>query len=374
MSRENSEIAYAVLDLIRDCFEPERSVSKAIPEDISYEQFYAVSKAMGLTVMTAYALQKRGIGVPDFQMAHARSQRRELLLDAEYRKISRALSDACIQHLPLKGIVLKGLYPAVGLREMSDIDIWFDAPRTGDVNRIMTDLGYRADYYETSKHDVYTKPPMFCVEMHREIIDGDVLPKCIGYYEEQWKKLVRDAGDRRYVLTQSHEDFYIYVVVHAYKHYLIAGIGIRVLLDIYVMLQKWGDSLDMAYIADECQKLGTADFEALVRRLANRLFDRDQLDKEDRARLDEFIGAGIHGNMGRYYSNAINKSRSKRAYILSRIRTTDKQLEEHPVLSRHKALRPLYFPVRFVEAVIRRPGRLSAELKTLLHKKKDGDS
>ena len=146
------------------------------------------------------------------------------------------------------------------------------------------------------------------------------------------------------------------------------------MLDIYVMLQKWGDSLDMAYIADECQKLGTADFEALVRRLATRLFDRDQLDKEDRARLDEFIGAGIHGNMGRYYSNAINKSRSKRAYILSRIQTTDKQLEEHPVLSRHKVLRPLYFPVRFVEAVIRRPGRLSAELKTLLHKKKDGDS
>lgn len=365
----NTEVAYQALDMVRECFETRNTDTMYSSESLSLEQLYAASKALGITAMLAYALNKRGIRDNKFRTALAIAQRRALLLDAEYKKISNALEAQCICHLPLKGIVIKDLYPSVGLREMSDIDIWFDSSHAEDVKSIMSGLGYNAKYFGVSKHDVYLKPPMFCVEMHRIVIDTEVLSESAEYYDSQWDKLNRERKENEYVLAQSREDFYVYVIAHAYKHDLIAGVGVRVLLDVFVMLQKWKD-LDIPYIVQECHKLGIADFESLVRRLSLHLFDRNALDQEDRDRLDQFVLSGVHGNMKRYYSNALDQSGSKRSYIRSRLKTTDDQLKDHPFLLRHKALRPLYFPLRLAKAVFNRPKLLSTELKTLVKYKK----
>ena len=362
--------AYEALDPVQECFGA-RSTDTTYSTDtkfsleiLSLERLYAASKAMGITALLAYALRKRGIRDSQFRTALAIAQRRALLLDAEYKKISNALCAHGIRHLPMKGIVIKSIYPSVGLREMSDIDIWFDPSHAEDVKNIMSGLGYNAKYFGVSKHDVYLKPPMFCVEMHRIVIDTDVLPESAAYYNEQWEKLNCACKEDEFVLTQSREDFYVYVIAHAYKHDLIAGVGVRALLDIYVMLLKWED-LNMSYILQECRKLGIADFELLVRRLALHLFDRDALDQEDKDRLDQFVLSGVNGNMNRYYSNALDHSDGKRSYILSRLRTTDEQVKDHPFLLRHKALRPLYFPLRLAKAILKRPKLLSTELKIL---------
>lgn len=367
------DIAYTVLDLIQNCFVPNQTEFAFTPDGNTYEQLCAAAESLGISALTAFSLKKKGIVTPELQVTLARAQRRALLLDAEYRKISKALKEAHIRHLPVKGIVIKDLYPSVGLREMSDIDIWFDPSRAESVRSIMTALGYSTEYFGTSKHDVYLKPPMFCVEMHRQLIDGDVLPEGIDYYNDQWEKLNRTRKDKEYVLEQSHEDLYVYVAAHAYKHYLIAGVGIRVLLDFYVMLHEWGSDMDMSYIAKECQKLGIADFENLIRRISEHLFDRQSLNRQDKLRLDEFICSDIHGNMQQYYANAIGKSKNKRSYIISRLKTTDDQLRNHPFLSRHKALRPFYFPVRLTDALFKRRKMLKTELKTLYRYNKNHD-
>lgn len=365
--------AYEALDLIKCCFEPEKEIPSVPQNNYSCDQLLSVSESLGIASLTAYALKRQGAVTPDSKLILARAQRRNLLLNAEYNKISNELKKRRVVHLPLKGIILKDLYPSVGLREMTDIDIWFDADRSDDVKAVMESLGYSAKYFGVSKHDVYTKPPMFCVEMHRQLIDSDVLPESVDYYSEQWDRLIREKKEGEYGLTQRHEDFYIYVIAHAYKHYLIAGIGVRLLLDVYVMLQKWND-MDLSYIKQECRKQGFAEFEDLARRISIHLFDREKLGQEDSEHLDDFILSGVHGNTKKYYQNAIGQSESKQAYIRSRLKTTDKQLENHPFLLRHKVLRPLYLPVRFIDALFKRRKLLRTELKTLYRFKKDDKS
>lgn len=362
--------AYAALKLINGCFEPEKVISSDSWKDYTSEQLLTVSESLGIAALTAYALKRQGAVTPDSKLILASAQRRDLLLGAEYRKISDELKKNRVVHLPLKGIILKDLYPSVGLREMTDIDIWFDADRSDDVKAVMESLGYSAKYFGVSKHDVYTKPPMFCVEMHRQLIDSDVLPESVDYYSKQWDRLIREKKEGEYALAQRHEDFYIYVIAHAYKHYLIAGIGVRLLLDVYVMLKKWSD-MDLPYITRECKKQGFEDFEELTRRLSVNLFTREKLSPEDSKRLDDFILSGVHGSTKKYYQNMIGQSESKQAYIRSRLKTTDKQLENHPFLLRHKALRPLYLPVRLIDALFNRRKLLRAELKALYRFKKD---
>lgn len=371
MKKYDPELAYAALALAGECLEKKQLIEDRTLEELSLEQLHAVSDSLGIAAMTAHALNKRGVKDDSFKLTLAQSQRRDTLLEAEYYDISDKLKAAGIRHLPLKGIVLKDLYPAVGLREMSDIDIWFDASRAGDVKSIMTESGYSVKHFDKSKHDVYTKPPIYCVEMHRQPIDVKAVPESLDYYEKQWARLIRECGDDVYQLKQSREDIYIYVVTHAYKHYVISGIGVRVLIDIYVMLCDWGDNLDFSYIEEECGKLGISDFESLVRRLSRNLFDRDNLSQDEKDRLDEFVRSSVHGNIKTYYVRAIGKSKSRASYVLSRFKTSESQLQNHPVLQRHKILRPFAFPVRLTDALIKRRKMLKTELKTIIKPNKN---
>ena len=52
--------------------------------------------------------------------------RKALLFDAERKGILDFMEQRGIWYLPLKGVVLKDYYPAVGMRQMSDNDILYD--------------------------------------------------------------------------------------------------------------------------------------------------------------------------------------------------------------------------------------------------------
>lgn len=53
--------------------------------------------------------------------------RKVLLLDAGRQELFRFLDANHIWHMPLKGVILKDCYPALGMRQMSDNDILYDS-------------------------------------------------------------------------------------------------------------------------------------------------------------------------------------------------------------------------------------------------------
>lgn len=60
-------------------------------------------------------------------------------------------------YLPLKGIIMKDYYPSVGMRQMSDNDILFDADAWERMEKHMISEGYEAEYVGKGNHDVYHK-------------------------------------------------------------------------------------------------------------------------------------------------------------------------------------------------------------------------
>lgn len=60
-------------------------------------------------------------------------------------------------YLPLKGIIMKDYYPSVGMRQMSDNDILFDADAWERMEKHMISGGYKAEYVGKGNHDVYHK-------------------------------------------------------------------------------------------------------------------------------------------------------------------------------------------------------------------------
>ena len=76
---------------------------------------------------TAYVLESAGIYNDKFRTAKEKASRKNIFLDAGRKKLFSFCEENGIWYMPLKGSVLKELYPDFSMRQMADNDILFDA-------------------------------------------------------------------------------------------------------------------------------------------------------------------------------------------------------------------------------------------------------
>lgn len=119
-------------------------------------------------------------------------------------------------------------------------------------------------------------------------------------------------AENSYSFHFTEDDFYIYFIEHAFKHFENSGTGIRFLADIYVFLKKKGNELDWNYIKTELNKLGAGEFEEKSRMLAVKLFSDIRtvpvaLNGEERELLETFMGSGTYGTIEKYVKNSFAK-------------------------------------------------------------------
>lgn len=103
-------------------------------------------------------------------------------------------------------------------------------------------------------------------EMHVSLFDKSI-SGFLEYYTQLEKKYA-DQGLNRHMDVN---DTYVYIIAHAYKHFIFSGTGIRSLIDIYVY--NVSCSVDINYIKEQCKILGIQDYEKEAREMAYKLFD-----------------------------------------------------------------------------------------------------
>ena len=113
---------------------------------------------------------------------------------------------------------------------MSDNDILFDRSFQNQLEMYMKTHGYMVK--TIGNHSVCNKEPIYNFELHTSLY-GSNHRKAYAYYQNVKERLIPDAaGSYGYHFTD--EDLYIYILSHAYKHYMGTGTGLRSLLDCYV--------------------------------------------------------------------------------------------------------------------------------------------
>lgn len=272
-----------------------------------------------------------------------------------------------IWHLPLKGVILKDYYPAVGMRQMSDNDILFDYSFCDEVREYMESQGYEAVSVGVSNHDVYKKEPVYNFELHSALYSELHQDGWAEYYENVKDRLVLNSGTS-YGYHFTDEDFYVYITSHAYKHYVGSGTGLRTLLDFYVYLMAKPE-LDFAYIEKECEVLGIAEFEQRNRSLCRKVFDTDsykgmetfmqQLSVEEKDMLLYYFSSGVYGTVERGVENRVKKfqkksgSKSKLRYLWSRLIPDMEIMERHyPFFYKYKILLPVGWLYRVLKVLL----------------------
>ena len=321
-----------------------------------------------LAAATAMALESAGYKTKETGAKIIAAVRKAAYFESEWETIKKRLDEAGIWYLPLKGAILKKLYPQFGMREMADHDILFDASRQEDLRNIMESLGYTTEEFNKLYHDVYKKKPVLNFEMHTSLFAnyGGELTKVYNYYQSIENKLLGEGCEK----NLSNEDFYLHLVAHEYKHYLLSGTGLRSLLDIYVFLSS--KTLNWTYINEEAQKLGFAEYERINRTLAFQLFGNEQMTSEGENMLTYIVSSGTYGTQIQLVENKLKRSNwGKARYMMSRflvpIRKKNAGYEAYsrvyPTFYKHKVLLPFLPFYRTISAF--RHGRLQGELRAV---------
>lgn len=252
-------------------------------------RLYYIAKKHNLVSLMAQAMEKLGFESDSDIWKRWLKEKNQLiyksvLMDVEREAIQDFFEKNNIWYMLLKGMVIRKYYPAPELREMADNDILFDNKYSKEVYEFMTARGYKSDDYNKGYHDEYLKPPAYNFEMHRQLVSSKERPKWYEYYKDVKSILINDANGKNQFYF-SDNDFYVYFIVHTYKHFLNSGMGLRTVLDVYLYVSNLQDKLDFDYIEEQLKKLDAYDFEQTFRSLACKMFGENA--KESNAAEDE---------------------------------------------------------------------------------------
>ena len=420
MEKTNTEyinqIAYDMIYLASvginsKCKPDEKCLERYRTNEENRKELFQMSAKHSTDALIGMTLKQAGVVLPKYwEESMVKAVRKVLLFDAERKKLCAWMESEHIWYLPLKGIVLKEYYPSIGMRQMSDNDILFDADAWERVEKHMLSEGYETESVGRRHHDVYHKAPVYNFEMHRSLYSNRDNERWVEYYSDIKDRLLSDqsevvcdavhgasenttanqtesvdGGNSSCGYHMSDEDFYIYITSHAYKHYSKSGTGIRTLLDFYAYLKAKEESLDFDYIQTECRKLGIRDFEKRSRRLCWKVFSSQQiydrvsleqsLSADEMEMLKYYLSSGVYGTFERMVESRIEKQKktygsgklSKLTYYWHRVFPGMDLYEKYPLLVKHRFLIPAYWFYRIVRLLFskKRRNHMLYELKVV---------
>lgn len=267
------------------------------------------------------------------------------------------LTQAGIDVLPVKGCWLKELYPDLGDRQMSDLDMLIRPEDASTAERLLLAQGFRKE--EVSyHHTTYIQPPYLALELHISLLPD--IDEHRSYYEDVWKKAVpSDENPRLYRLKP--EDAYVYYLVHLNKHLCEGGSGIRSILDNFIYFRCFPD-MDGDYLGKELETLGLSELARQVQVLSRCWFETGlEIPETLRPLAQAVCAAGSYGSLETRTRNRMERLSKKYrnpvirffAYCLPRFFRPLSEMKRHyPVLEKAPILLPVFWVVRIVSMML----------------------
>lgn len=239
---------------------------------------------------------------------------------ASFLLLLEELAREGLRPLVLKGLVCRDLYPEPEQRASTDEDLLI-AP--GDFLRyhqalLSCGLELQKDYEAPEKEDEVTYVDTargLCVELHLKPFptDSDVFSPCNEYFSGALDRRVSLESNGFLVDTLHPTDHMLYLLLHAYKHVLYGGVGIRQICDLCLFSRRYSAEIDWNWIRGTCDRLGIQMLSAAFFRVGERHLDLPcpaafaDLDTDEQLLLCDCLSGGLYGaeDPDRHHSSRI---------------------------------------------------------------------
>ena len=276
--------------------------------------------------------------------------------------ITKLLTSNDVDYILLKGSVTKHFYPDTSMRMMSDVDILYRNADSKDIKSLLEDNGY-TQTKSTPKDAMYlSSNKLVKVEMQQSLLD-DGFTDWLKYLDTIWDRCIKKT-DNEYTMTP--EDFYIYHIVHMAKHFINGGIGLRHVLDIWVIKNHYQD-LDSVYTEKFFKELSLNKFENKVTDLCEYWFeDNIRSDKKTIDLISEYIFEnGAFGNISQQSANeaATGSTSSTKEKIFPSKQTMANYYGD--IITNHPITIPFYWIRLTFERLFKNHDKTKSKIKTI---------
>ena len=283
---------------------------------------------------------------------------------AEFADLYRKLRKAGLRPIVVKGQLCSRLYPLKDHRISADDDIYIpDAEFMACHEQLLANglrTGTPADELASADEVPYTKDgsPLY-IELHRHLFDSaeDAHDELNHFFTD-----INPVEMDGFLAMPPHEHL-LYLILHAYKHFVRSGIGARQFCDIGLWARAYHAEIDWQRLHEQCESVHAATFAAAAFRIARDYLGIDfdlpmpwdaSIDVEPL--LHDTLCGGVYGSndLTRLHSstvtlNAVKASRTgEKSSVLSTVFPKREYLERrYPYLKK----RPYLLPVAWVQRI-----------------------
>lgn len=295
----------AVIDIVYSAFTGEKI---SLPNDFDFSNGVKIAKRHKIEVMFYYGALNCGF--------EKNASMRELFMPVSVniaadeqqvfsvKELFAAFDEQKIDYMPLKGVLLKNIYPKSEMRSMSDADILIKTEQYDKIRAVMLKLGYNAVL--ESDHELVWNRNSISIELHKRLIPS-YNKDYYSYFGDGWR-LAKVKNGTAYSMTD--EDQLIYLFTHFAKHYRDGGIGIKHMTDLWVY-RKSKPNLDEKYIKNELTALQLFDFYVNIKNTLSVWFDGKKEDPKTDFITDVIFNSGVYGTRDKHaVSDAVKLSKS----------------------------------------------------------------
>ena len=313
------------------------------------ERVYAIAVKYDLAHLLGIALNKLGLG--DMPAAKSANQQqmlatyRYIQLSHEQAAVSQVLEEGAIPFIPLKGAVMRDLYPESWMRTSCDMDILIHEE---DLERATELLKTRLQYTckGRSPHDVaLDSPGGVHLELHYTVLERTELVMLPKVMETIWEEATPAEG-KRYHMVLSDAMFYCYHIAHMAKHFEIGGCGVRSLLDTWILRHRV--EFDEKARETLLARGGLTAFAKAAESLSEAWFSGAEKDSLSTQMEQYILTGGLYAGMENRV--AVEHARKHRglSYVLSRVFLPYEVMAgQYPVLKKRKWLLPFCHVMRW---------------------------
>ena len=323
----------------------------AVPFDCNGEldesilnSLYTLSKKHDMTQIIVSPLEKMSVLKPEYAVTE---KYKKALFTAIYRyeKSNYDLNQICdlfskegIDHMPLKGAVIRKFYPKPYLRTSCDLDVLV---KEEDLDRAAALLVEKLGYVRGDKgqHDVsMITPSGGHLELHFTLVESGF--KDSKELQTIWQNSeIIEVSPHRYEMTP--EMFLFFHVYHTAKHFVHGGCGIKPVIDLWILKNKIG--YDETKAEAMLESNGLIAFYRGISDLSNVWFGNQNHTAKTQEIEDYILKGGVYGTFEQNIAMSQSKKGGRLGHILSRIFVSyDTLAVLYPSLKKIPFLFPIY--------------------------------
>lgn len=232
----------------------------------------------------------------------------------EFLQLYKKLLEKGLTPLVVKGIICRSLYREPDYRCSGDEDVLIPVEQFAACAEAFAERGMQMadpgmDPDEEGEVPYCKMGSPLHIELHKELFpaESEAYGNLNSAFEGVFDRKIQIEVKGVPVYTMGHTDHLLYLILHAFKHFLHSGFGIRQVCDIVMYAEAYGAEIDWEYLLETCREIHADVFAASLFDIGCKelLFDPRQacypeswasIEADGADMLEDLIDGGVFGD------------------------------------------------------------------------------